>query len=137
VVEAGVVDVSVKDGAGGNADASNGDGGGGAGGAAGSAGAAVDSGATDSDATDSDATDSDAADSGAVSWTCSITPSGCLCSATAMPGAISECAPSNCCFLFGQGSPQPCACNTTPSNVTCDQLHQFLNGGTDVPKCPP
>jgi hypothetical protein len=55
-----------------------------------------------------------------------------------MPSAVSECAPSDCCFNFGQGSPPPCACNTTPSMVTCDQLRALLSGsGPPIPKCPP
>ena len=76
-------------------------------------------------------------DAATFNWRCDVTSSGCLCSTVAFPVANNACPPSDCCFLFGEGSPPPCACNTVPSNLTCDAIRQALYGGDSIPSCPP
>jgi hypothetical protein len=76
-------------------------------------------------------------DGAILNWQCSVTLSGCLCSTVPAPVANNACPPSNCCFIFGVGTPPACACNTVPSDLTCDGLRQALNGRDSVPSCPP
>jgi hypothetical protein len=72
-------------------------------------------------------------------WGCDLPGTGCLCSPTEAPdpSRAKSCPPSDCCFLFGTGSPRPCACNTEGSSLDCEGLRDALNGDTAVDHCPP